>query len=98
MGKVASIRISVRVGRTDAQGIALARVFHGRRKVEEFETTQAEMRELAVEASGATVPDHIRAASEAARLRREELGRTYHMRVLASIRFTMPLGCPQPTF
>lgn len=96
MAKVGTIRISVRIGKADAHGVCLARVFHGRRKVEEFETTQAEMRELAMEIAGAAVPAPIRAAAEAARVRREALGRTYHMRQLAAIRITVPLGPPQP--
>ncbi len=96
MGKVASLRISVRIGKADVLGICLARVFHGRRKVEEFETTQAEMKELYLELLGARVPPLIRTAAETARARREELGRTYHCRTLVSVRFTVPLGPPQP--
>jgi hypothetical protein len=90
MAKVTSIRISVRIGKPDAAGICLAREFHGRRKVEEFETTQAEMKQFAIQVAGAKVPRHLEAAAETARARREDMGRTYHCRTLVSVRFTVP--------
>ena len=93
-----TFRIRVIRGEPDAVGICRARVYHGRRKVEEFETTPAEFKQLIFEIRGCPVPPKIAAAAEAARQAREELGRTYHERLIAALRLTVPLGHRQPAF
>lgn len=91
-------RIRVTRGEPDAAGICRARVYHGRRKVEEFDTTPAEFTQLVFEIRGRAVPPKVAAAAEAARLAREEQGRTHHWRLIAAIRLTVPLGPAQPAF
>lgn len=93
-----TFRIRVTRGEPDAAGICRARVYHGRRKVEEFDTTPAEFIQLTFEIRGRAVPPKIAAAAQAARQAREELGRTYHERLIAAFRLTVPLGPAQPAF
>lgn len=93
-----TVRIRVTRGEPDAAGVCRARVYHGRRKVEEFETTPAEFNALCFEIRGKPVPAKVAAAAEAAREARQDLGRTYHERLIAVIRLTVPLGHPQPAF
>lgn len=93
-----TIRIRVTRGKPDAAGICTARVYHGRRKVEEFDTTPAEFTELCFEIRCKPVPPKVAAAAMAARQAREELGCTAHWRLIAAIRLTTPLGRAQPAF
>lgn len=93
-----TFRIRVTRGDPDAAGVCRARVYHGRRKVEEFDTTPAEFTALCFEIRGRAVPPKVAAAAEAARQAREDLGRTTHWRLIAAIRLTVPLGHPQPAF
>ncbi|HSV29061.1 MAG TPA: hypothetical protein VLL76_05865 [Candidatus Omnitrophota bacterium] len=93
-----TVRIRVTRGEPDAAGICRARVYHDRRKVEEFETTPAEFTALCFEIRGRTVPQKVAAAAQAAQEAREEAGRTFHWRLVAAIRLTAPLGPPQPAF
>lgn len=91
-----TFRIRVTRGNPDAAGVCLARVYHGRRKVEQFETTPAEFTELCFEIRGKAVPAKVAAAAMAARQAREDLGRTSTWRLLASIRLTTPCGASSP--
>lgn len=68
--------VTLSIAAPDAAGIHTAIAILGGREQRRFEATRAELTELGIRLSGGEVPSPIRAAAEAERARRLDLGRT----------------------